>query len=92
VSLWKELQFLRGRFPQVAPSSLLELGTIRGARALGQEVDTGSLTVGKGADLAVVELPKVDSTEPYGLLFHPAARIVGVMCRGVWLDCKSDAL
>lgn len=92
LSLWNELLFLRRRYPQVAPARLLELGTLRGARALGQEAAAGSLAIGKGADLAIVELPRRDSSDPHSLLFDPAARVVGVMSRGVWHDCKSDTL
>lgn len=56
LSLWKELVFLRERFPDVAPSRLLELGTLAGARALGCELDCGTITVGKRADLIAVSL------------------------------------
>jgi cytosine/adenosine deaminase-related metal-dependent hydrolase len=57
LSLWNELVFLHARFPDVAPNTLLELGTLRGARALGREQDCGSLSVGKRADLIAVSLP-----------------------------------
>ncbi len=56
LSLWKELVFLRERFPDVAPSTLLELGTLAGARALGCEHDCGTITPGKRADLVAVSL------------------------------------
>lgn len=56
LSIWNELVFLRGRFPDVAPSTLLELGTLAGARALGCEHECGSLTPGKRADLVSVSL------------------------------------
>jgi cytosine/adenosine deaminase-related metal-dependent hydrolase len=92
LSLWNELLFLRRRHPQVAPARLLELGTLRGARALGQEVETGSLAAGKRADLAIIELPRGDSSDPYSLLFDRAARVAGVMSGGAWHDCKSDTL
>ncbi len=56
LSLWKELVFLRERFSDVAPSTLLELGTLAGARALGCEHDCGTITPGKRADLIAVSL------------------------------------
>lgn len=56
LSLWNELVFLREQFPDVAPSRLLELGTLGGARALGREHDCGTITPGKRADLIVVSL------------------------------------
>ncbi|MFM9965356.1 MAG: amidohydrolase family protein [Planctomycetaceae bacterium] len=56
LSLWNELVFLRERFPDVAPGTLLELGTRAGARAFGCEHECGTITPGKRADLMVVTL------------------------------------
>ena len=56
LSLWNELVLLRGRFPDVAPSTLLELGTLAGAMALGCEHDCGTITPGKRADLVAISL------------------------------------
>ncbi len=70
LSLWNELIFLRERFPDVAPSFLLELGTLAGARALGCEHDCGSITVGKRADLVAVSLDRSTSgSDPLEDLF-----------------------
>ena len=79
LSLWKELLFLRARHPQVNPRTLLELGTIAGARALGFDHQTGTLTPGKPANLAVVSLPAEDNTDPFALLFAPQNRISAVI-------------
>ena len=56
LSLWNELVFLRERFPDVAPSMLLELGTLAGARSLGCERECGSIAPGKRADLVAISL------------------------------------
>lgn len=73
LSLWNELVFLRERFPDVAPSTLLELGTLAGARALGCEQDCGTITVGKRADLIAVSLnDAVPSLDPLECLFTKA--------------------
>lgn len=69
LSLWNELTFLRNRFPDVAPSVLLELGTLAGARALGHEHDCGSLTIGKRADLVVVPRDAAAGHDPLEALF-----------------------
>ena len=77
LSVWGELQFLRRSFPGVSGELLLELGTRRGARALGLESVTGSLAAGRRADLALVSLPDSDDrSDPHDLLFDPASRIV----------------
>jgi len=74
LALWRELLFLRERFPDFPPAKLLELGTVAGARALGWELECGTLTAGKRADLAVVPLPPGDSTDPHRLLFDAKGR------------------
>lgn len=82
LSLFAELQFLRRLAPDFDPSQLLPLGTINGAFALGLEQETGSLVVGKSADLAIVALPVSSRNDPYWLLFDPASRVVGTLCGG----------
>lgn len=67
LSLWNELVFLRQRFAHVAPTTLLELGTLAGARALGCEHDCGTITPGKRADLVAISL--TDSGDPLEQLF-----------------------
>lgn len=77
LSLWQELVFLRGQFADVSPRTLLELGTLAGARALGLDHDCGSLTPGKRADLAVASVAGMTATtDPHELLFVPGQRIV----------------
>ncbi|MFM7844325.1 MAG: amidohydrolase family protein, partial [Planctomycetota bacterium] len=56
LSLWKELQWVRERYPQLAPLEILGLGTQAGAEALGVEQDYGSLLPGRRAKLLVVPL------------------------------------
>lgn len=84
LSLWNEIVFLRERFPDVAPSTLLELGTLRGARALGCEHDYGTITVGKRADLILVPLAhSTASGDPLEDLIVPQRKIERTMCRGL---------
>lgn len=83
LSVWNELLFLRQRFPDVESRLLLELGTIRGARGLGLSDQTGTLTPGKRADLAVIDLTGATSdSNPYSLLLNPHNRPVGTISGG----------
>jgi cytosine/adenosine deaminase-related metal-dependent hydrolase len=85
LSLWHELQFLSQRFRDVSRRTLLELGSIRGARALGLDHETGSLTVGKSADLAVVALKSGAAADPHDLVLSSVNEIVRTMRAGQWL-------
>ena len=81
--LWNELVFLRDRFPDVAPSTLLELGTLAGARALGIEHHCGTITPGKRADLARISLGNPTSNaDPLESLFAIGNFVDGTMCGG----------
>lgn len=82
LSLWKELVFLRERFPDVAPSTLLKLGTLAGARALGCERDCGTITVGKQADLIAVSLDASEFGDPLEDLFAKSRDVCWPMRKG----------
>jgi len=86
LSLWSELLFLRARFSGVSPRTLLQMGTLNGARALGIDDETGSLSIGKGADLAVVPLQADAGSDPYSVLFEAGTRVSRVMRGGAWVD------
>jgi aminodeoxyfutalosine deaminase len=74
LSLWNEMRFLHRRFSEVSGALLLKMGTLNGARSLGCDAHTGSLTAGKRADLAAVPLPAAASADPYELLFASPGR------------------
>lgn len=59
--------------PSFTPTDLLEFATIQGAHASGLDDRTGSITVGKAADLILIRLDSL-STVPSA---DPAASIVG---------------
>lgn len=67
LSVLDELRFLRQAHPDVLPDTLLAMGTLYGARALGLDRQCGSLTTGKRADLVVIPLPG-PSSPWYGIL------------------------
>jgi cytosine/adenosine deaminase-related metal-dependent hydrolase len=85
LSLWEELCFLHDRYPGVAPKTLLELGTLSGARALGLDDETGRLSVGKSADFAVVSADNFRSgNDAYLQLFDQKHCITRTMHAGRW--------
>ena len=67
------------------PAKLLRLGTWNGAFALGLDAETGSLAVGKAADLVMIELAAIEATDPHDLLFRPESQIRSVMWTG-WFN------
>ncbi len=69
LSLLGELRFIAGRHGNVSPATILELGALAGARALGHDRETGSLEVGKRADLCVIPLAHGEASDPHALLF-----------------------
>lgn len=89
LSVWQELCFLHQRNPKCDPRLLLQMGTILGARALGVGHDTGSVTPGKAANLAVVSLAAANTTSAYRALFHRRSRITAALCAEEWVDCNS---
>ena len=75
--------------PKALPSSqTLKMATLHGAKALGIDKMTGSLTVGKSADIVAIDLDRIE-TQP---LYHPISQIVYATSReqvqDVWIAGK----
>ena len=89
LNLWREVLFLRETAPDVAAELLLRMATLNGAQALGVAEETGSITPGKEANLAVVsleareELP--DAATIFQQLMHPQSRVIATLRAGRWL-------
>jgi aminodeoxyfutalosine deaminase len=82
-----EARFIHARHPDFPGDRLLKMATLAGAEALGFDRTTGSLEPGKSADLVVVPLPDVETTDPYRLLFAPGIENDAprrTMWRGTW--------
>jgi aminodeoxyfutalosine deaminase len=80
-----EARHVHGQCPDVPGEQILRMATLSGAEALGFDRTTGSLEVGKSADLVVVPLPDVDRKSSHELLLGPdAERLRKTMWRGKW--------
>ncbi|MFL5242505.1 MAG: amidohydrolase family protein [Gemmataceae bacterium] len=86
-----ELRFLGNQFVDVPGSTLLRMATLSGAEALGWQEETGSLTSGKSADLAVVPLPNQERPDPYRLLIEGSAPVQAVLLQGRWVYDRNEA-
>ena len=82
LSLLGEMRHLAGEFPAMSRATILELGTLGGARAMGRDSEIGSLEPGKWANLAVVRLPELAAADPHELLFDAAGPVIATWVRG----------
>ena len=90
-----EMRFLHRRDPSLGGPLLLTMGTLFGAWALRTETTTGSLKVGKSADLAIIALPDRDEPDPHTLLLDSDRPVVGTVFEGRfvsgrWAGGKAD--
>jgi len=77
-----------GNATAVSAYTALKMATINGARALGIDAITGSLTKGKQADITAIDLSDIE-TQP---MYNPVSQIVYAASRSqvshVWVDGK----
>lgn len=74
LSVLDELRFLRREAPEVPPATLLEMGTIRAARALGLEDSIGSIRPGAWADLTAIPLEGAHDDDPPAAILDSGAQ------------------
>jgi cytosine/adenosine deaminase-related metal-dependent hydrolase len=82
LSVLAEMRFVANRYPSVPPRTVLRMGTLDGARALGLDAEVGSLEPGKRADLAIVALGDRDAADPHELLLDPDLSVVATIVAG----------
>jgi cytosine/adenosine deaminase-related metal-dependent hydrolase len=82
LSVLVEMRFVERHYQALPRDVVLQLGTIRGAQALGRDHEAGSLEPGKFADLAVVALPDRDAADPHELLFDSDRPVTATWFRG----------
>ncbi len=82
LSVLDELRFLHGRFPEVSLSTLLAMGTLRGARALGLEMILGSIRPGKRANLTIVPLDSAGACPAWSSILDSSSPPIEVFVGG----------
>lgn len=81
-----EARLVRRLHPDLPAVDLLFMLTLAGAEALGYADETGSLAVGKSADLVALPLARVRPKDPQELIFDSDEKVTRVMLRGQWLQ------
>ncbi|GAC1475121.1 MAG: amidohydrolase family protein [Isosphaeraceae bacterium] len=79
LSILDEIRFLHRRDDSLPGALLLTMATLFGAWALRMEKTTGSLQIGKSADLAVIPLPDRDAEDPHLLLLDSTLPVAATM-------------
>lgn len=92
LSILSELRFLHKLCPDLPGDVLLRMATLSGAEALGWADETGSLEVGKSADLVVIPLGPAVWGDPYESWLACEAPVQRVMIRGRWLDLERGGI
>lgn len=82
LSILDEIRFLHERDESLSGPLLLTMATLFGAWALRAETTTGSLKVGKSADLALVALPDREEEDPHALLLESDCPVSGTVFEG----------
>lgn len=72
LNMLNELRFVAAKHRNVAPATLLRMGTLDAAAALGLEQHAGSLTPGKPATIMAIECG-ASARDPYSAVFNSAA-------------------
>jgi cytosine/adenosine deaminase-related metal-dependent hydrolase len=81
LDLRKEMQFVvNDHF--ISPERALRLGTVEGVEALGLGDIAGTITAGKLANLAVMQIPNRTPADLHELLLDASARATVTICRG----------
>ena len=81
LSILDEMRFLHGQYPNFPVETLLKMGTINGAIALGWQDRIGRLTIGMEADLTAVPLTG-DNSNPLTDIFESDTRPQLTIVRG----------
>jgi cytosine/adenosine deaminase-related metal-dependent hydrolase len=82
LNMLDEMRFLHRRDSSLSGELILTMATLFGAWALRAETTTGSLKLGKSADLAVVSLPDRHAPNPFDLLLESDLPVIATVFEG----------
>jgi cytosine/adenosine deaminase-related metal-dependent hydrolase len=82
LDMLNEMRFVAEHHPAVSPATVLELGTVAGARALGRGHEAGMLESGKLADLVAVGPIAPGTRDPFGAIFAAETHVQQVWLAG----------
>ena len=77
LDVFAELQWIRERYPKFCPETILRMGTINGASALGRESEIGSITNGKRAWLNVIDIANY-AADPFAAVLSAESRCLPI--------------
>ncbi len=86
LSLLDEIRYLHRRDGSLSGPLLLTMATLFGAWALRAETTTGSLKIGKSADLAVIDLPDRDESDPHRLVLESDLSVAATLFEGKFVS------
>jgi cytosine/adenosine deaminase-related metal-dependent hydrolase len=82
LSILNEMRFLHGSSPDLPGETILRVGTLAGAQALGWAEECGGLEAGKSADFVVLPLEHQDMEDAHALLLGSEKNISRLWIRG----------
>ena len=82
LSILDEVRFLHARDDSLSGELLLTMATLFGAWALRAETTTGSMKLGKSADLAIIPLPDREEIDPFNLLWESELPVISTVFEG----------
>ncbi|HEY2882996.1 MAG TPA: amidohydrolase family protein, partial [Pirellulales bacterium] len=82
LSVLADMRFAANQHRLVPPATLLRMITANAAKALGRDDEIGTLTPGKLANLAILQLPRHDAADPHELLFDSDCCVAATIFRG----------
>ncbi|MBN2578868.1 MAG: amidohydrolase family protein [Pirellulales bacterium] len=89
LSLLAEMRFVARNFPKLPEETILRMGTLHSARALGLDRELGSLELGKWANLVVFSTPKHKTVNLLNMILQDELPVLATWYQGKKLICSS---